>query len=59
MQANLTAKEKEQAEAKAFLDFVDRVSTALYGRVYEDLLGAQERSDVLNVVERCHKETVN
>ena len=59
MEARLTAKQVEQVEAKQFLDFVDLVSTALYGRVFEDLATYQQRSDVLSVVEQAHTTEVN
>jgi hypothetical protein len=49
---------REQSQAKAFLDFVDRVALALYGRVYDDLSKIQ-RADVLGVTEAIHMWAVN
>lgn len=53
-----TTKQAEQAKAKAFLDFVDRVALALCGCVYEDCSPSQ-RKIVLAQVEALHVVQIN
>ena len=48
----------EQAQAKRFLDFVDRVALALYGKAYEDCSPSQ-RAVVLERVEALHMQEIN
>lgn len=49
---------QEQAEAKMFLNFVDRVAFALCGRAYEDCSQSQ-RETVLAEVEALHVVQMN
>lgn len=48
----------EEREARDFLNFVDRVALALYGKAYEDCSPSQ-RKVVLAQVESLHDVQVN
>ena len=48
----------EQREARDFLNFIDRVALALYGKAYEDCSPSQ-RAVVLKRVEAVHMQEIN